>query len=257
MSMLIDVHTHLDQYANSELPSILERASSVGVGPIVVAGTTIDSSKAIVDLAKHHTRILASVGIHPSEVRSPTSLLSLSELKVIASDPEVIAISEIGLDYPAPEGLQQAQIETFSSQIQLGLELNLPIVYHSRNAYPDTLEVLKAEDAAVVGGIAHYFQGSIETAYQCIDLGFLISLAKPLLYLEELQGVAKEIPLEYIVLETDSYPQPFKKNREKWTEPRLLPEIAQALAQIKNIPVQQVIDITTENALTKLKIKRP
>ena len=97
--MLIDVHTHLDQYANSELPSILERASSVGVGPIVVAGTTIDSSKAIVDLAKHHTRILASVGIHPSEVRSPTSLLSLSELKVIASDPEVIAISEIGLDY--------------------------------------------------------------------------------------------------------------------------------------------------------------
>ena len=252
--MLIDVHTHLDQYPPDELPAILERAELVGVEQVVVAGTTIDSSRTIVDLATHNPRILASVGIHPSEVRVQPFQSSLNELRSIAITPHVSAISEVGLDYPTSDELKRAQIEAFSNQIQLALELGLPIVYHSRNAYPDTLEILKTENASIVGGIAHYFQGSIETAYRCIDLGFLISLAKPLLQLEELQEVAKEVPLEYIVLETDSHPQPFKKNREKWTEPKLLMEIAQALAEIKNIPLQEVISTTTKNAITKLKL---
>ena len=252
--MLIDVHTHLDQYPDNELSDIVERALSVGVDQIVIAGTTVGSSQTAVKLAKHNPHILASVGIHPTEVHSPSFQTPIDELKAMASEPEVIAISEVGLDYPAPNGAQEAQINAFSSQIRLGLELNLPIVYHSRNAYPDTLGILKAEDAATVGGIAHYFQGTIETAYRCIDLGFLISLAKPLLSLAELQEVAKEIPLEFIVLETDSHPQPFKKNREKWTEPKLLLEIAHALAEIKKIPVEQVIEVTTANALDKLKL---
>ena len=252
--MLIDVHTHIDQYPENELPDILQRASSVGVAQIVIAGTTVDSSRTIVNLAKHNPSILASVGIHPTEIRSPSFQLPMNELKALAAEPEVIAISEIGLDYPAPTGLQETQIRAFSSQIRLGLELNLPIIYHSRNAYPDTLDILRAEDAASVGGIAHYFQGTIEMAYRCIALGFLISLAKPLFYLAELRTVAKEIPLEYIVLETDSHPQPFKNNRDKWTEPKLLTEIAQTLAEIKNITVQQVIDTTTANAIEKLKL---
>ena len=253
--MLIDVHTHLDQYPGDEILAILERAVLAGVNYVVVAGTTIASSQAIVNLATHNPHVFASVGIHPTEIQSSPSRALMNELSVIASTPEVIAISEVGLDYPAPKELQEAQIDAFSSQIRLGLELNLPIIYHSRNAYPDTLDILKAEDAQAVGGIAHYFQGTIETAYRCIELGFLISLAKPLLYLEGLRTVAKEIPLKHIVLETDSHPQPFKKNREKWTEPKLLLEIAQTLAEIKQTSVQEVIDITTANALDKLKLR--
>jgi TatD DNase family protein len=254
--MLIDVHTHLDQYPDNEIPGIIERAMSMGVNYMVVAGTTIASSQAIVNLATHNPQIFASVGVHPTEIQPEFPQALMNELRIIASHPEVIAISEVGLDYPASNELQKIQIDAFSSQIRLGVELSLPIIYHSRNAYPTTLDILKAEDAQVVGGIAHYFQGTIETAYQCIELGFLISLAKPLLYLETLKEVAKEIPLTHIVLETDSHPQPFKKNREKWTEPKLLLEIAQTLADLKNVSIQEVVDITTVNAVNKLQLRK-
>ncbi len=144
------------------------------------------------------------------------------------------------------------QYQAFREQIRLARELRLPIVFHSREAHDEVLRVLREERAYEVGGAMHYFQGDMDTAQAAIDLGFYISLAKPLLRLPHLQAVAAELPLDRIVLETDSAPQPFKAKRENWTEPRHLNDIAQKLAQLRGIDAEEIRRITTDNFLKML-----
>ena len=171
----------------------------------------------------------------------------------MASDSSrVITISEVGLDgvSGAPDvGLQE---KILRAQIVMARDLGLPIIYHARFAYPRVLDILQEEKAFEVGGAAHYFQGDLSTAERCMDLGFFISLARPLLRMPELQEVARKLPLEWIVLETDAFPQPFKKYRERWTEPRHILEIVQTLAALKEIDVGIAIEqiaVNTEKML--------
>jgi TatD DNase family protein len=118
-------------------------------------------------------------------------------------------------------------------------------------------KVLREENAGQVGGAMHYFQGDAETARAAIDCGFFISLARPLTRLPELREVARDIALEHIVLETDAYPQPFKKYRHNWTEPRHLADVAQCLATVKGISVEEVAEVTTANLSRLLGIETP
>ena len=138
-------------------------------------------------------------------------------------------------------------------QIRLARELRKPIVFHSREAHEETLRVLREERAYEVGAVMHYFQGDLRTAQQAIDLGFYISLARPLLRLPHLQQVAAELPLEHVVLETDAAPQPFKAKRGNWTEPRHLKDIAIKLAELQGRTVEEVEAITTGNCLSLVK----
>jgi len=121
-----------------------------------------------------------------------------------------------------------------------------------REATPDCMRILRDERVQELGGAAHYFQGTWEEATAVMDLGCAISLAKPLLRLPELQEVAKRVPLASIVLETDAYPQPFKKKRDKWTEPKDVALVAEKLAEIKGCSVAEIVDKTTKNALALL-----
>ena len=146
----------------------------------------------------------------------------------------------------------EIQHDAFRRLIRLARELGLPIVFHSREAADDTVRILQEEGAGEVGGAWHYFQGSLALAQTAMDLGFQISLAKPLLRLPELQAVAAALPLERIVIETDSYPQPFKKHRERWTEPWHLPQVAAKLAELHETDVATVADATTANYLRML-----
>lgn len=246
--MLVDSHCHLDEFQNNEIADILVRAKEANVDLIVTVGTTLQNSFRAVELSTIFPNIWAGIGIHPMEVDKEfdqEAYKTFSDL--IDSTDKVIAVSEIGLDFldTSPDRLLQYQV--FREQIRFAKERMLPIIFHSRESYSETLKVLREEHAYDVGGIMHYFQGNETIAWEAIDLGFYISLAKPFLRSEDLQSVVKSIPLENIVLETDAAPQPFKDNRQKWTEPRHVYDIASKLSEIKNISFAQVEEVTTKN----------
>ena len=246
--ILSDSHTHLDQYPPSEIPEILERASQAQVGLIVLAGTTVASSAKCVEMTHQYQAFVAGVGIHPMRVDRPVDdgvYRSLHDLA--ANDPNVVCISEIGLDFLPESPDREIQFQAFREQIRLARDLHLPIIVHSRESHPEVLRTLREENAHEVGGVMHYFQGDERTAREAIDSGFYISLARPLLRLPELQEVARALPLENMVLETDSAPQPFKKHRHSWTEPRHVKDVAQLLAQLKGVTLEEVAQITTTN----------
>ena len=243
-----DCHTHLDKYPAAEIPEILERAGEAGVGMVVCAGTTVESSEACVGMSRRYDALYAGVGIHPMAAYEPVDDAVYAKLEGLAKDnPKVVCISEIGLDFLPTSPDREVQYQVFREQIRLARQLKLPIIFHSRESHPEVFRTLREEGAEAVGGVMHYFQGDEPTARQAIDQGFYISLARPLLRLPELQEVAKAIPLEHIVLETDAAPQPFKKYRSNWTEPRHTQDVAQRLAEIKGLSLEEVAEATTSN----------
>ncbi len=249
MNFLVDTHCHLDSYTDDiEIGEVVARARSAGVRLIVNAGVTVESSKRCVELTGVFPELYAGVGIHPMDLTGPVDEEVYAQLHSLAtSTDKVIVISEIGLDFMDNMPDRAIQYQAFREQIRLARELGLPIVFHSREAHTEVLQVLRDERAYEVGGAMHYFQGDLRTAQEAIDLGFFISLARPLLRLPHLQEVAATLPLQNIVLETDSAPQPFKAKREKWTEPRHLKDISEKLAELKGIGVEEVREVTTKN----------
>lgn len=255
--LLGDCHTHLDQYPLAEMPEILDRARESGVAFAVCAGTTLQSTQNCIDLAGMHEPLYAGVGIHPMEANDPVDEKVYAELERMAkSSSKVVCISEVGLDYLPASPDHDTQDQVFRQHIRLARSLKLPVIFHSRESHPAVFKVLREENADEVGGAMHYFQGDEATAREAIDCGFYISLARPLIRLPELQEVAKIIPLENIVLETDAAPQPFKKYRTNWTEPRHVQSVAQTLAEIKRIPVEEVARATTGNLARMLRLER-
>lgn len=248
--LLIDTHTHLDSFSDTEVSSILGRARSVGVGAVISAGTTESTSRRAVELTGKFPGMFAGVGVHPMDLEGPIDDAAYSRLHHMASSTEKVAvISEIGLDFMEGMPDRAVQYQAFRRQIELARDLRLPIVFHSREAHADTLRVLREERAYEVGGTMHYFQADARTAEEAIDLGFLISLARPLLRLPDLQNVAASLPLEHVVLETDAAPQPFKAKRENWTEPRHLRDVAVKLAELQGRDVREIEEATTRNVL--------
>ena len=253
---LADCHTHLDQYPASEQDGVIARARQAGVGAIIVAGTTLESSARCIALAESHEGLFAGVGIHPMDVRGSLVEETYVRLHDLArSSPRVVAVSEVGLDF-GPEAPDSAlQYQAFRQQIRLARDLRLPIIFHSRElpddseAHREVFRLLREERGWETGGIMHYFQSTWKTAQECLDLGFLISFGKPLLRLPELQEVAARLPLEAMVLETDSFPQPFKAKRENWTEPRDTRLVAERLAELKGVTPDEVARATSANLL--------
>lgn len=246
--ILGDAHTHLDQYDPEEIPGILERANEAGVEFIVCAGTTMESTRACIQLSQQHDAFYAGVGIHPMEAHQPLSDDTYLELESLAKENDkVVCVSEVGLDFLPTSPDHEIQYQVFREHIRLARGLKLPIIFHSRESHEAVFRTLREEHADEVGGVMHYFQGDEATAREAIDCGFFISLARPLTRLPELQEVARIIPLENMVLETDAFPQPFKKYRHNWTEPRHVRDVAQQLADIKGITLAEVAEVTTRN----------
>ena len=251
--MLADCHTHLDSYPPEEIEGILQRAHQAGVGLIISAGTTLDSSLECIRLAARFPSVFAGVGIHPMDIKAPVDEDTYNRLKELAaSSNKVLVISEIGLDFMEGTPDRDLQYQAFREQIRLARELRLPIEFHTREAHHETLRVLQEEQAYQVGAIMHYFQADEATANRCIDLDFYISLARPLLRLPHLQELVAKLPMERIVLETDSYPQPFKRKRDSWTEPRHVRTVAEKVAELKRLSLEEVEHITTGNLLRLL-----
>ena len=257
--LLSDAHTHLDQFDEVEIPEILSRMLEAQVGLVIVAGVTKESSAKCVDLSMQHPEVYAGIGIHPMDMTGPLDESSYVELRALAlSSPKVVCISEVGLDFAVGSVSREVQIQAFRQHIRMACELRLPIIFHSRESpghpedHYETLRVLREEGAGVVGGAMHYFQWDEALASACLNMGFHVSLGKPLLRSPNLQKVVQGIPMDRILLETDTYPQHFKRNRNRWTEPKDVRIVAECLAQIKQISLEKVAAHTTGNLLRLL-----
>ncbi len=259
--MFIDTHAHIHQHPPDEIADIVVRATEAGVGAIFTAGTTLEDSQNAIDLANIHPGVFAGVGVHPTELEHSLTTKELSILGDLAASPQVVVMSEIGIDHQIRSPDKEWQAESLHAQIGIAREHSLPIVFHireegdnydARSARDATLSILRETSAGELGGTAHYFQGSWDFARQLLDLGFRISFAKTLIRITELEETAINTPVDRILLESDSYPQPFKKNRQKWTEPRDIPLVAEKLASLRGIPATEVQETTTRNALEML-----
>ncbi len=246
-TMLCDSHTHLDLFPREALGPMLERARAAGVGIIITVGTTLESSALAVGLAHTDDILCAGVGIHPMDMTTPFTDSDYAALRELAmTGPRVVAISETGLDFLDRAPDRSWQDHAFREQIRLARELAKPVIFHARAAYEVILEVLRAEKASEVGAIWHYFQGDERKAREAIDMGFLVSLAKPLLRLPSLQEAVRHIPLESMVLETDCYPEPRAKPARQ-TEPAHVRMVAEKIAELKGVTFDEVAETTTAN----------
>ncbi|MFC4410270.1 TatD family hydrolase [Chungangia koreensis] len=249
--MYIDTHVHLnaDQY-DEDLQDVINRAREAKVSKMVVIGFDTITIKRAIELAEGHPDIYAVVGWHPVDAIDCTEE-DLKWIEELASHPKVVAIGEMGLDYHWDKSPKDIQQEIFRKQIQLAKRVKLPIVIHNREATEDVVRILQEEGAEEVGGIMHCFSGSVETAKQCIDLNFMISLGGPVTFKnsKKPKEVAKEIPLEYLLIETDApylAPHPYRGKRN---EPSYVPLVAEEIARLKDLPIEEVAEKTTQNAL--------
>jgi TatD DNase family protein len=259
--MFIDTHAHIHQHDPSEIPEMVERAVTANVGAIITAGTTVADSQKAIELAQKHARVFAGVGVHPADLERSLTSDDLASLSELATAPEVIVMSEIGIDHQNRSPNKEWQAESFYAQIEIARKHSLPIVFHvreqgddydARSARDASISILKETNAGELGGTAHYFQGRWDFAKQLLDLGFHISFAKTLVRISDLEETALNTPADRILVETDAYPQTFKKNRQKWTEPRDIPIVAEKLAMIRGISIDEVRQLATENTLTML-----
>lgn len=254
--MLCDCHVHLASYDAREVGGVIRRANDAKVTTIITAGTSLETSQQCINLACAHSSVYAGVGIHPNRVRGFLVDSDLEALLHLARSPRVIVWSETGMDYLPSSPLRAWQEQSFREQIRMARRLRLPLVWHSQvtepnmtGQHPETMRILKEEHAEDVGGVMHYFQGDDATARMAIDAGSYVSFAKPLLRQPHQWDIARRLPLEHIVLETDASPQPYKPSRADWTEPKDVALVAQKLADLKRISVEEVIEVTTRNLL--------
>lgn len=248
--MFFDTHAHLDDDKFAEdADEVIKSLGDAGVGMYTNIGSDVASSEKSIELAEKYPFVYAAVGIHP-EFAAETTENDIDKIARLAVHPKAVAIGEIGLDYYYGAEEKEEQKKWFERQLSLAADLNMPFVIHDRDAHKDCMDILKKYDVRRIGGIMHCFSGSAELAKEVVKLGMVIALGGSLTFKNNVKTVkvAAEIPLEHIVLETDSpYLAPVP-NRGKRNTPAYVKFVAEKIAEIKNIPLSDVERITTENA---------
>lgn len=234
---------------------MIERAFAAGLKAIVSVGYDLSASREATKIANDHEGIYAVVGIHPHNAKA-MSTSTLDSLRELAQAPRVVAIGEIGLDYYRDLSPRARQKEAFEQQIRLAKELQLPIVVHDREAHYDVLEVLR-EFGKDVKGILHCFSGDLNMVEEVIEMGYLISIAGPVTFpnARKLHQLVQHLPEESIVLETDC---PFlspQSRRGERNEPMYVLETAHKVAELKGIQVDELAELTSQNARRIFRIR--
>ena len=247
--MFIDSHCHLDLLAQEEggIDLAINNAKLNGVDHILCISIDKASCQKIIEIVDSNTYLSASVGIHPNIEQSEN--FTAEELVSLASHKKVIAIGETGLDYFRSEGDLDWQRERFRVHIEAAKDLKKPLIVHTREARKDTMDILENEDAKSAGGIIHCFTENWETAKRALDIGFYISLSGIVTFknARELQEVAKKLPLDRILIETDSpYLAPVP-HRGKTNQPAFVKHVAEFLAELRGDSVEKIAKATTDN----------
>lgn len=249
---MIDSHCHLDfEPFHSRLDEVLAAAREVGVHTVVNIGADIESSRRSVDLASIHEMIYAAVGVHPHDASTLDENV-LAELKQLAAHDKVVAIGEIGLDYYRDLSPRPAQKKAFRRQLELAVTLNMPVVIHTREAFRETVDIVRDYAADLPGGVFHCFPGTVDEAHEIFDMGFIVGLGGVMTYKGAgMARVAAEAPLEKIVLETDAPYLTPAPHRGKTNEPAYLKHICRKLAELRSVSVAEV-ERSTDRACQKL-----
>ena len=267
--MLIDTHAHLDYTDyDPDRAEVIARAAAAGVTEIISIGTRVDSSTRAVELAENFPNIWATVGIHPGEVEGAPFVApedAVERLRALAqSSSRVVAIGEIGLDYhrlpenPAEaEANKERQADLFRRQLELTAELGLNAVIHQRDSWDDTLKIL-SEFTGKVRGVFHCFGGTIEQAREVIELGHLVSFTGIVTFknARQVQATAREIAFDQFMVETDCPYLAPAPDRGKRCEPAHTRRVAEQIAQLRGVSLEEIAARTTETAREFFKFGR-
>ena len=248
--MFIDTHLHIDKLKAND---ILKEAKNSNVGTLIVSGCDRKGIIEALELIENYDNVYATVGFHPSEADkiNDNDLIWLED--IIKSNKKIIGVGEIGLDYYYGKENRDAQISLFNKQLQLAKELNLPVVIHTRDAFKDTYDLLSKYN---LKGVIHCFNGSIEVANLYMKLGYYLGIGGVVTFKNSNLGVViKDIPIDRIVLETDSpylSPEPY---RGQENSPKNIPIIAEKVSNAKKISTEDVEKITCDNVVRLFDLK--
>jgi len=248
--MFIDSHAHIDGHKfDADREEVIQRAHSAGVSVILNVGTGDPHSGALeraVELGKAQESIYTAIGTHPHDARLYDDAAE-AKIKNLINNEHVIAWGEIGLDFHYDNSPRDVQVEVFKRQLRAARECDLPVVIHTREAESETIEILRNEYDG--SGVFHCFSGSMDLAQRAIEIGFMISFSGIVTFkkAEELRAVAKQVPLDRLLIETDCpylTPIPYRGKRN---EPAYVVEVARCLATLHDVNIEDMARITTEN----------
>ncbi|MEA5014745.1 MAG: TatD family hydrolase [Candidatus Limiplasma sp.] len=249
MSALFDSHCHLeDERFAGDLEAVLERMAEHGVSRCLLAGSDMGTSRRIAALTQERDMFYGGVGVHPHEAKFFRDE-DLDQLRKWLALPRVVAVGEIGLDYYYDHSPRETQREVFAKQLRFAYEQGVAAIFHVRDAHGDMLDMLRASRGALPKGVLHCYSGSVESARLYLDMGFYLSFAGPVTFknARNLLEVASFCPLDRLLVETDSpylAPEPMRGKRN---EPSFVRFVAQRVAQIKGMSVEELVAAATEN----------
>lgn len=247
---MIDSHCHLDfKDFNKNRDEVIKNARDAGIHTLINIGADLESSERSVQLAEKHKMIYATVGVHPHDAKT-LDQSTYNKIKELTTHKKVVGIGEIGLDYYRDLSPRNIQKDAFRKQLEMAIELNLPVVVHTRESFNDTLEIIKDYSRDIPGGVFHCFPGTIDDAFKVISLGFVISVGGVVTFNKaKMADVAAEVPLDKLILETDSpylTPVPF---RGKQNQPAYVKYVYEKVTQLREISftdLEKTVDRTCQ-----------
>lgn len=256
--MYFDTHAHMDDRRfDKDREELFKELPSRGISLMINPGTDLTSSKKAIEYARAYEYVYAAVGFHPHDAKNmqDEDLDMLEEMAL--NNPKVVAIGEIGLDYHYDFSPREVQKERFIQQLELAAKLKLPVIIHNRESHGDMMNILEEKKNILTGGVMHCYSGSWEMAERLLDLGFYISLAGPVTFKNAKRAVevAKKIPLDRLLIETDSpYLTPVP-HRGKRNDPGYVKFVAEKIGELRGLSGEEVGRITKENGMRLFSIE--
>lgn len=255
--MLIDSHAHLDdEVFDEDREELINSFKEAGIDAVIVPAANMESSRKIADIIKGYDFLYGAVGVHPHDTKDMKEE-DLEEIERLSKEERIVAIGEIGLDYYYENTEREIQKKWFREQIKLAKKLNLPIIVHEREAAQDVYDIISDENDDSLRGVIHCYSGSIEMAREYMKLGFYISFAGPVTFKNAVKPkeVSKEIPLDRILVETDSpylTPVPYRGKRNNPTYVRY---VAEQIADLKGISLEELAEAAKANTIELFGLK--
>ena len=253
---LFDTHAHLHfPDFDADRTEMMTRARQAGVTRMLTIGTEVPTSRAAIDLAESEPDVWATVGVHPHDAAEADDGV-LTEIERLAGAARVVAVGEIGLDFFRNLSPRDAQERVFRHLVGVARRVRKPVIVHCRDAHADVLGILGDERVGEIGGIMHCFSGDVAVARRCLDLGLLVSLAGPVTYpnARALPDVARFVPADRLVVETDCPFLPPQGYRGKRNEPAYLALTAARVAELRGEPLEEFARRSSDNACRLLRI---
>lgn len=254
--MYIDTHCHLDfENFDEDRESVVQRSIKNKIEAIITIGTSVETSIKSIELSEKFATVFAAVGIHPNDAAN-VNQKSIQQIYDLSSNPKVVAIGEIGLDYYRKYTSEDVQKELFRTQLKIAREKELPVIIHNREAHADVYDILVEEKSSDLKGVMHSFDGDVHFLDSVLSYNFYVSFTGAITFKNaNYDEIIKRVPLENLLLETDSpflTPVPFRGKRN---EPSYVTYVAEKIANVKDIPVEELAQITSENARKLFKFK--